>query len=79
MNAHAYAYILNNANIFSVKWSKVGTICTMYVSKFKKRGHFGPDLNFAILICTEIKENQLSFTACFMFIATWTDILSVFI
>ena len=33
----------------------------MYVSGFDKRGHFGPDLNFEILICTEIIAEQLSF------------------
>ena len=37
--------------------------------RIRKKGHFGPDLNFEILICTEITGNQPSFTACFMFIA----------
>ena len=46
-----------------------------FVSGFEKKGHFGPDLNFEILICTEIIRNQLSFTACFMFIAAWGHFL----
>ena len=44
----------------------------LFVSGFEKRGHFGPDLNFEILISTEIIGNQLSFTTCFMFIADVT-------
>ena len=60
-------------------WSKVVTICTMYVSGFEKRGHFRPDLNFEILICTEITGNQRSFTASFMFIATRIDFLNALI
>ena len=51
----------------------------LYVSGFEKRGHFGPDLNFEILICTEIIGNQLSFTACFMFVAAWIHFLCPFI
>ena len=51
----------------------------IYVSGFKKRGHFGRDLNFEILICTEIIGNQLSFTACFTFIAAWIHFLCAFI
>ena len=39
------------------------------VSGFEKRGHFGPDLNCEILICSETIGNRLSFTVCFMFIA----------
>ena len=34
-----------------------------FVSRFEKRGHFAPDLNFETLICTEITESQLSFAA----------------
>ena len=50
-----------------------------YVSRFEKRGHFGPELNFEIVICTEIIGIQLSFTACFMFIAAWIHFLCLFI
>ena len=46
-----------------------------YVSGFEKRGHFGPDLNFKILIFSEIIGNQVSLTACFMFIASWIHFL----
>ena len=42
-----------------------------FVSGFDKRGHFGPDLTFEILICSEIIVNQLSFDAYFMLIAAW--------
>ena len=47
------------------------------MSEFEKRGHFGPDLSnyFEILICSETIGNQLSFTACFMFIAAWIHFL----
>ena len=38
------------------------------MSGFEKRGHFTPDLNFEILICSEIIGNQLSFGACVIFI-----------
>ena len=50
-----------------------------YVSRFEKRGHFGPDLNFEMLICTESIGNQLSFAACFMFIAACIHFLCAFI
>ena len=49
------------------------------MSGFEKRGYFGPDLNFEILICSEIIGNQLSFDACFMFIAAWIHFLCAFI
>ena len=49
------------------------------VSRFEKWVHFGPDLNFEILICTEIIGNQLSFTACFMFVAACIHFLCAFI
>ena len=39
------------------------------VSEFEKKGHFGPDPNFEIMVCSESIRNQLSFIACFMFIA----------
>ena len=32
-----------------------------------------------ILICTETIGGQLSFTACFMFVAAWIHFLSAFI
>ena len=50
-----------------------------YVSGFEKRGHFGPDLNFETLICSENIGNQLSFDTCFMFIAAWIHLLCAFI
>ena len=49
------------------------------MSGFEKRSHFGPDLNFEILICTETRGNQLSFIACFMFVAAWIHFLCAFI
>ena len=49
------------------------------VSRFEKRGHFGPDLNFEILKCSETIGNQLSFTACFMYIAAWIHFFCTFI
>ena len=58
--------------------SKEIEVFKLYVSGFEKRGHFGPDLNFEILICFETIENQLSFTACFMFLATWIHFLCTF-
>ena len=49
------------------------------MSQFEKRGHFGPDLNFEILIFSEIIGNQLSFAAGFMFIAALIHFLCAFI
>ena len=49
-----------------------------YVSGFEKKGHFGPDLNVEILICSETIRNELCFTARFMFIATWIHFLWAF-
>ena len=39
----------------------------------------GPDFNFEILICSETIGYQLSFSACFMFIAAWIHFLSALI
>ena len=50
-----------------------------YVSGFEKSGHFAPNLNFEILICSESIGNQLSFAACFMIIASWIHFLCTFI
>ena len=49
------------------------------VSGFEKKGHFAPDLNFEILISSEIIGNQLTFAACFMFIAARIHFLCAFI
>ena len=46
---------------------------------FEKRGHFGMDLNFEVLICTKNIGNQLSFTAFFTSKAAWIHILCAFI
>ena len=43
----------------------------IFVSGFEQRGHLGRDLNFEILIYSQSIENQLSFNACFTFIAAW--------
>ena len=59
--------------------SEMRMVRYIYVSGFEKRGHFGPVLNYQILICTEIIGNQQSFTACFMFIAAWNHLLCTFI
>ena len=48
------------------------------MSGFEKRGHFGPDLNFEILICSETIGNQLSLTACFTFIHVCSCLDSLF-
>ena len=49
------------------------------ISTFEKRGHLCPDLNIEILICTQSIGNQLSFTVCLMFIASWIHFQSAFI
>ena len=49
------------------------------VSGFEKRGHFGPDLDFEILISSESIGNQLSFNAWFSFIAAWVHFLCAYI
>ena len=49
------------------------------MSGFEKRGHFGPDFNFEILIFSDTIGNQLSFDACFMFIDAWIHYLCTFI
>ena len=50
----------------------------LYLSEFEERGHFCPDINFEILICSESIGNQLLFNACFMFIAVWIHLLCMF-
>ena len=69
---------------YVISTASTGSLCKglhyyAYVSGFEKRGHFGADLNFEILICAETVGNQLSFTACFMFIAARIHFLCVFI
>ena len=54
-------------------------IYLIYVRGFEKRGHFAPDVNFETLIYSEIIGNQLSFAACFMFIASWIHFYCAFI
>ena len=65
------------AYIVTYSLSLFDFLAQVYVSGFEERGHFGPDINFEILICTELVLNQLSFTACFMFIAVWIHFLCV--
>ena len=55
------------------------TFMLVYVSKFENWGHFGPDLNFEILIHTENIESKLSLAGCFMIIAAWISFMHVYI
>ena len=73
-----YKFCLENEqtsfNYSMYQYTRLVHIELIFMSGFEKRGHFGPDLNFDILIYTEIIGNLLSFTACFMFVAAWIHI-----
>ena len=81
--AHLFAVIFQHAQNFIHKfiyifiWVFFKSLNAFFlnVRGFEKRGYFGPHLNSEILIYSVITGNQLSFTACFMFIAALVHFL----